>query len=113
MYIIFYRRTTWVKVDGNLYKPNAGVIIGIEEDLPIVGKIQDIYVIDGKKVIFSIKQFHTFYEEHYHAYTFQDNTEVITKFISYEQLFLQSPVHIRRSQTLHTYIILPHVLCTL
>ena len=103
----------WVKVDGNLYKPNAGIIIGVKHDLSIVGKIQDIYITDTKEVIFSIQQFYTLYEAHYHAYTFQDDTDVTIKLVLYEQLFLQSPVHIRRSQTLHTFIILPHVLCTL
>lgn len=106
-------RTQWVKVDGNLYKPDTGVIIGVKDDLPVVGKIQDIYIIDSNKVLFSIKQFYTFYEPHYHAYTFRNDTDIIIKFVSYEQLFLQSPVHIRKSQTLHTFIILPHTLCTL
>lgn len=67
---MFYLRTRWVKVDGNLYKPNAGIIIGVDDDLPVVGKIQDIYILDSKKILFCIKQFCTLYEPHYHAYTF-------------------------------------------
>ena len=106
-------RTRWVKVDGNLYKPDCGVIIGIEDDLPVVGKVQDIYIINSNKVLFSLKQFYTFYESHYRAYTFRNDIDSITKFISYEQLLLHSPVHIRRSQTLHYFVILPYTLCTL
>lgn len=110
---MYHLRTRWVKFDGNLYKPDTGVIIAVEDDLPVVGKIQTYIIIDSKKILFSIKQFYTFYEPHYHAYTFRNDTDIITKFVSYEQLFLQSPVHIRKSQTLHNFIILPHVLCTL
>ena len=111
---IIYHRTSWVKVHGKCYKPNAAVIVGIEDDLPLVGQIQEIYYIDGTtKVLFNVRQFHTYYEPHYRAYTLHNDTATCTKFVFYEQLFIHTPIHIRKSEALYTYVILPHALCTM
>ena len=104
---------SWVKVDGKCYKPNAAVIVDIKDDLPLVGQIQDIYCIDGTKVLFNVRQFHTYYEPHYCAYTLQNDTAICTKFVFHEQLFIYMPIHIRKSEALCTYVILPHALCTM
>ena len=60
-----YFRTKWVKTNGHEYKINAGVILDVEHDLPVVGKIKDMYVIDGYKVLFGVKSFFTYFEPHF------------------------------------------------
>ena len=45
-------RTTWVKYNGLLFKQRAGIIINVEDDLPVVGQIEEIYVADKTKIFF-------------------------------------------------------------
>lgn len=100
-----------VKKDGVCYKPHAGVIVEVNDDLPTVGEILEIFVIDSLHIIFKVEQFTTLYEEHFRAHVLQD--EGVTKFVPLTKLFIHNPVHIHRSQTLHHFVILPHALCTL
>lgn len=104
-------RTDWIKKDGDCYKLKAGVVVDVHDDLPIIGQIEDIYVVDGSTIIFNVHQFATLYEKHYRAYVLQDSDNNIL--IPLTNIFLHSPVHIHRSQTLHNFVILPHALCTL
>ena len=111
---IIHHRTSWVKILGKCYKPNAAVIAGIEDDLPLVGQIQEIYCINGStKILFNIRQFYTYYESHYRTYTLDNNTAICTKYVFYKQLFIHTPIHIRKSEVLCTYVILPYALCTM
>ena len=87
------------------------MIVDVDDDLPVVRQIEDIYVVDGSTIIFNVQQFSTLYEKHYQAYVLHDSGESIM--IPLTKLFLHSPVHIHRSQTLHNFVILPHALCTL
>jgi len=87
------------------------VIIDVKDDLPVVGQIQEIYVIDNSDIIFNVQQFSTLYEEHYRAYVFQDDS--VSRIIPLTKLFIHNAVHIYRTQTLNHFIILPHALCTL
>lgn len=89
----------------------AGVIIDVKDDLPIIGQIEAIYLVDGSIVILDVQQFLTFYEQHYRAYVLQDEGDNVI--IPLNKLFVHSPVHIRRSMTLHNFVIIPHALCTL
>ena len=109
--VFFNFRTDWIKKDGDCYKLKAGVIIDVQDDLPIIGQIEDIYVVDGSTIILSVQQFHTIYEQHYRAYVLQGSSENVL--IPLSKLFLHSPIYIHRSQTLHHFVILPHTLCTL
>ena len=43
-----------MKFDGVQYKQNAGVIIDVEDDLPVVGQIEEIYVADNVKSFFKL-----------------------------------------------------------
>lgn len=108
---MLFFRTNWVIRGGIWYKPHAGVIIEVKDDLPIVGKIQEIFVINGSLIIFKVEQFSTLYEEHYRAYVLQDDG--VNKTVPLTKLYIHNPVHIHRSQTLHHFVILPHALCTL
>ena len=87
------------------------MIVDVNDDLPIIGQIEDIYVVDGSTIAFNVQQFSTIYEQHYRAYVLQDSCDNII--IPLTKLFLHSPIHIHRSQTLHNFVILPHALCTL
>ena len=60
-YVIFSYRTSLVKTHGHEFKRNVGVIYDVENNLPAVGKVQDIYIVDGCKVLFSIKPYVTQY----------------------------------------------------
>ena len=43
-----------MRVSGNEYKVSTGVILDVEHDLPVVGIIQDIYIVNEDKVIISL-----------------------------------------------------------
>lgn len=102
-----------MKFDGVQYKQNAGVIIDVEDDLPVVGQIEEIYVADNVKSFFKLNVYYTYYEPHYRVYTFRTDNPSFSKLILSQELFLPVVVHIRRSQTLGKHVILPHALCTL
>ena len=107
--------TKWVKANGIEYKCGVGVVLDIEDDLPQVGCIHDIYIVNGSQIAVRVKTFAaTYYEPHYRAYLL-DEEEDTTKLVYINNLFLLTPVHIRTSHVLGTnkYIILPHSLCTL
>ena len=87
------------------------MIVDVTDDLPVIGQIEEIYVVDGSTIIFNVQQFSTLYEQHYRAYVLQDGGDNII--ISLTKLFLHSPIHIHKSRTLHNFVILPHALCTL
>ena len=106
--------TKWVKVNGIEYKCGVGVILDVENDLPQVGYVQDIYIVNCNQIAIHVKIFSSTYEVHYQAYLLHEE-EGMTKLVYLNKLFLQTPVHIRTSHVLGTnqYIILPHSLCTL
>ena len=106
-------RTNWIKHHGHQYKKDTGVIVDVQHDLPIVGQIQEIYLVDGYSIAFHLKVYSTTYEPHYRAYLLKkDYTE---KILQLSSLFVETPVHIRRAQSVgtHAFIILPFALCTL
>jgi len=103
-----------MKIYGHEYKTNTGVIVDVEHDLPIVGQIQELYLVDGTRVAFHLKVYKTSYEPHFRAYLLQK--QFTEKVLQLSNLFVETPVHIRKSQALgpHVFfIILPFALCTL
>ena len=106
-------RTKWVKSQGHEYKIDAGVIIKVEHDLPIVGRIEDIYVINGSKVLFDLKLYTTHYEPHFRAFVLHKSSQRKCLYLS--NIFIDTPVHIRKSQVLgtHLFVLLPYALCTI
>ena len=44
---------SWVKLDGDEYRLNSGVIVDISDDIPTIGVIQKIFVIDSKEIFFA------------------------------------------------------------
>lgn len=57
VHTILLYRCTWVKIDGEEYKILNGVIVDVNHDLPIVGVIRDIQLVNGDKVMFHIDEF--------------------------------------------------------
>lgn len=107
-------RCRWIKVNGDEYKPAAGVILEVEHDLPVVGIIQDVYLINGNEVMFHVKQFSTSFEPHYRAYILDDDCPSL-KIVNHSTLFIHCPVNIRAShnpELSHSFILLPFGLCT-
>lgn len=106
------RRCNWVRCHSIEYKLFAGVILNVEHDLPVVGVITDIYVVNGDRVLFSVEQYSTSYEPHYRAYILENNS--CSRIVCRSDLFTHSPVHIRKSHVpdLSDIFILPFALCT-
>ena len=48
-----------MKIHGDEYKVSAGVILNVVQDLPTVGIIQDIYIVNGDKVALTVDEFST------------------------------------------------------
>ena len=88
-----------MKTHGHEFKLDVGVIYDVEDDFPIVGKVQDIYIIDGCKVLFNVNLHWTHYQPHFRAYMLSRRADVQEKFLN---LFIETPVYIRRSQVLET-----------
>jgi len=111
-YDLFYR-AAWVKCNGIQYKLNAGVIIDVKHDLPIIGQIEAIYVVDNNKILLKVNQYWTNYEPHYRAYTLRTEVQKSTRLLLTMELFVPIVVHIRKTKTLKHHFILPYELCTL
>jgi len=57
-----------MKLDGDEYKVNAGIIVDFVHDLPIVGKIKQLLVINKTDLAFEVAQYSTYYERQFRAY---------------------------------------------
>ena len=106
-------RCKWVKVNNEEFKISSGVIVGVKHDLPIVGVICQINIINGDTVIFSVDHYDTSFEPHYRAYIL-DETSFCSANIFHSNLFIQNSVHIRTSHVYELsgpFVILPFSLC--
>ena len=97
---LFYR-ARWIKVDGIEYKKYVGVIYSMVHDLPNIGQIISIFVVNNKIPVLEVKCFSTVYIEHLRVYTLSE-LEFETMLITVQDLVVPNPVHIR------TVSALPH-----
>ena len=98
-----------MKINGEKYKISSGVIIAVKHDLPIVGVMRDIRLVNGDKVKFHVDEYSTSFEPHFRAYVL-DKSPLSS---SYSNLFIQCPVFIHTSCILElscSFIILPFAL---
>jgi len=58
-FIPYCCRCKWVKVSGDEYKISSGVILEVKDDLPLVGVVQDIYLLNENKVMFKVDKHST------------------------------------------------------
>jgi len=109
-----FLRTNWVILHGNEYKLNAGIIVGFVHDLPIVGKIKQLLVINETDLAFVVIQYSTYYEKHFRAYILDQVTDD-NKIVLHSNLFCNSPIHVCKSQTLshRSFVLLPYFMCTM
>ena len=91
----------WIKVDGIEYKKYVGVIYSMVHDLPNIGQIISIFVVNNKIPVLEVKCFSTVYIEHLRVYTLSE-LEFETMLITVQDLVVPNPVHIR------TVSALPH-----
>ena len=108
VYLLYYYRARWVKVNGIEYKKDVGVIYDMTADLPKVGQVTSVFVVNDNTVVFEMNCFSSVYVEHFRAYTLQALNHEAT--ITVHDLILPNPVHIRTASALphHQSIILPH-----
>ena len=100
-------RAKWVKVDGVEYKKNAGIIYDMSADLPKVGQVTSVFVVNETTVVFEVDCYSSVYIEHFRAYKLHSLKSTAT--ITLDNLPLVHPVHIRKvSALLHKCIILPY-----
>ncbi len=95
-------------VDGIEYKKHVGVIYDMTADLPQVGQVTSIFIVNHNTVVFEVTCFSSVYIEHYRTYTLQ--AIHCEKMLTVHDLILPNPVHIRRVSVLSQCksIILPH-----
>lgn len=102
-----------MKTNGDEYKISSGVILEVKDDLPIVGIIQDIYLLDENIITFKVDEYLTSFQPHYRAYAL-DNVPLSSKTVRHSDLFIQTSLHIRTScisELSPHFIILPYALC--
>ena len=95
------------------YRIHDGVIVEVQHDLPTVGIIRQIFIINGDTVIFTVDHYTTSFEPHYQAYIL-DETPFSSANILHSDLFIQQSVHIRTSNVYELssdFVILPYALC--
>ena len=63
--------------------------------------MQDIYIIDGCKVLFSIKPYLTHYLPHFRAYLLSERTDVQENSLYLSNLFVDTPVYISANLTFY------------
>ena len=84
------------------------VFYQMEDDLPLVGQVNGISVVNGGKVFFEVDCFCSYYESHYRVYVLKALNSVKT--ITITDLCLPHPIHIRTASVLPglRFVILPH-----
>ena len=93
------------------YRKGVGVVYQMEDDLPLVGQVNDISVVNGGKVFLEVDCFCSYYESHYRVlYVLEALNSVKT--ITLTDICLPQPIHIRTASVLPglRFVILPHIL---
>ena len=109
-------RTKWVKADGCEYKKGAGLVIQMKQDLPHIGKISTIYILNNDTIVFRVLPFYTQPLPHFQGYILHSPPEQNQQLVYISQLAVHIPVHIRMPQSLprRKFVILPfYVHCDL
>ena len=55
MYFFCQLRTAWVKHNSIHYQPVAVVILNVEDDMPVFGRIERIFIVNSNDVFFYVK----------------------------------------------------------
>lgn len=78
-----------------LYKKPCALLFTVEDDYPQFGELQDLYVVDGNRVVCDIKPYHTTsFLKHYHAFVVQPTR--VSKLVCIEHLYNHLPYIVRQ-----------------
>jgi len=108
-----YYSCKWVQIDGSKHKISSGVILDVDDDLPTVGVIRDIYICNSNRLLFHVDKFKTSFEPHYRAYTLHKDS-FCSGLVDQSNLFIPTSIHIRQScifELSQCSFILPFALC--
>jgi len=99
-----------VKANGHEYKKGDGIIMKMECDLPQVGHVSNIYVVNKDRVVFTVDPYSSSFLPHFHVYVLHRTSVSSQQFVHMSDLVVKSPVLIRTPKSLpHSkVIILPH-----
>ena len=87
-----------MKIDGDEYRKDTGFVHKIDEDdIPQVGQISHIYVVNGKTVVFKAQRFNSFYHSHFRCYCLRQVDE--------------EPFSMTNSSLKNPYTFVNHVFC--
>ena len=97
----FLYRTKWVKIDGSAFRREAGFVYGMKDDMPQVGQISNIFIINEREVLFKAQMFTTTYDSHFHCYHLHQLDQEPSHF-NYNDtvLICNKPLHIRTPRTI-------------
>lgn len=99
-----------MKKNGLLYKPSCVLVLQIEDDYPVFGQLQSIYVVDSNAIFFSIQLYKTFdYNTHCHAYLVSVTPTLKT--IHFSSLYSVFPLVLRKLSVddhLHRCVVVKH-----
>ena len=98
-----------MKTDGNEYHNGTGFVHSFVDDLPLVGKILAIYIVNDGTIVFKAHTYGTSYNKHFRSYVLHQLNSDITYFL-YDHLVLKKPVHIRKPRSIpgQSVIVLPY-----
>ena len=82
----------------------------MKHDLPLIGEISTIYIINANNVVFRVIPFSSIYLQHFRVYVLHHIPNEKEQIIYLSSLAVQVPVHIRTPQALpqKKVVILPH-----
>ena len=96
-----------MKVDGITYKSPCSVVLGVENDYPVFGHLQGLYVLNNNNISLHVRVADTImFEQHHHAYVVKSTDTFKTVHI--HQLYSQWPLHCRKSEDDKQMIIVKH-----
>lgn len=111
--MLYICRPNWVKLDGIRYQKPCALLLGVEDDYPLFGRLDDILIVDNR-YIFSVTVLSTtYFNHHYQGYVIDTTTN--TKIIMHKQLHSPFPFHIHyiSSHSLKIIICKHHIYGTL
>ena len=106
--MFFNCRAKWVTIAGQKYQPMCIVILGVNEDYPVFGQVQELYMIDTTKPIMAIVTVMPTltFNVHYHGNILGYCTS--SKAISLKKLHSPFPLHARRCPNGDKLVVMKH-----
>ena len=82
-----------MKVGGILYKRPCVLLLGVDDDYPLFGRLREIFILNSSRVFFYVDVMQTsLFLSHYHAYHITDCT--LDRVISLTNLYSPFAMHI-------------------